>query len=36
MGSSGKLTDDINCDNEGELWGAMISYLMFRENYGEL
>jgi hypothetical protein len=31
MGSYGKLPDD-----EGELWGVMVSYLMMRENYGEL
>ena len=36
MGSYGKLTDDIGCDVQGELWGAMVSYLMFRENYEEL
>ena len=36
MGSYGKLTDDVNCDDEGKLWGVMISYLMFRENYGGL
>jgi hypothetical protein len=31
MRSYGKLPDD-----EGELWGVMVSYLMMRENYGEL
>ena len=36
MGGYGTLTDDISCDDEGELWGVMVSYLMMRENYGEL
>ena len=31
MGNYGKLPDD-----EGELRGVMVSYLMMRENYGEL
>jgi hypothetical protein len=28
MGSYGKLTDDVNCDDEGKLWGVMISYIV--------
>ena len=36
MGSYDTLTDDISCDDEGELWGVMVSYLIMRGNYREL